>query len=298
MSKLGADNSTDAKVQKVMAMMDRKGWLGKEAPSPFKSASRETPFENSLGMKFVPVPGTKVLACIWETRVKDFTAFAEASGHNATEGMWSIGSDGWKQRGDTWRSPGFEQTPEHPVCGVNWSDAGKFCDWLTDKERKAGQVSANDAYRLPTDEEWSAMVGSDTYPWGNQWPPSYGAGNYADSSSDVNPKIENYRDGFNRTAPVGSFNANRLGIYDLGGNLWEWCGDWYRKDMNSEATRNELTFLNDDGGGAKYRVVRGASWGLGARVRLTSSCRGRNDPVNRFDIYGFRCVLVLGGGGR
>ena len=292
MTKLGADSSDDAKVRKVMAMLDRKGWLGKEAPSPFKNVSRETPFENSLGMKFVPVAGAKFLACIWETRVKDFSAFVDATSYDATAGMFSIGSDGWKQRGDTWKNPGFDQSPQHPVCGVSWNDANKFCDWLTETERKAGRIGADDAYRLPTDAEWSAMVGPDTYPWGNEWPPSSGAGNYRDTSSYV----DNHHDDYEHTAPVGSFNANRLGIYDLGGNLWECCSDYYRKDLNSEATRKEILFLDNDGGGAKYRVSRGAAWDTSARVILPAAIRSFSDPSYRGVSCGFRCVLVVGGG--
>ena len=296
--KLGADNSSDAKVQKVLAMLDRKGWLGEKVPEVLASATAERPLVNSLGMKFVPVPGTKVLASIWETRVGDFTAFVAATGYDATEGMFSFGEGGWKQRGHTWKKPGFDQTPDHPVCGVNWGDANKFCEWLTKTEREAGLIGRDDEYRLPTDQEWSSLVGSDKYPWGNDWPPRTGAGNYADAGSDLSSKIENYRDGYNRTAPVGSFNPNRIGLYDLGGNVWEWCWDWYRKDLNSEELRKEIPALNDDGEGAKYRVLRGASWFNDGAVYLSSSCRHWSNPGGRYDYYGFRCVLVVGGGVR
>jgi hypothetical protein len=71
--------------------------------------------ENTLGMKFVPVPGLNVMVSIWETRVQDFEAFVGATGHNATEGMFSMQAGSWKQKGDTWRSPSYAQGPTHPV---------------------------------------------------------------------------------------------------------------------------------------------------------------------------------------
>src|SRR5262245_53660861 len=120
-----------------------------DQPPSFGSKHGE-PWENSLGMKFVPVPGANVLFCIWETRVRDFEAFVKATGHHAGEG---------------WRDPaavqsyaaGFSQTPLHPVVNVSWNDAVAFCRWLTEKER--GKLSAGQEFRLPTDAEWSQAVG-------------------------------------------------------------------------------------------------------------------------------------------
>lgn len=128
-------------------------------PVNFAAVTKEHPYENNLGMKFVPVQGTNVLFSIWETRVKDFEAFVEATGHNATGGMYSLEKGGWKQAGKTWKDPGFEQTGEHAVCGVSWEDATAFCEWLTKEERKAGRIAAEQSYRLPSDVEWSAAVG-------------------------------------------------------------------------------------------------------------------------------------------
>lgn len=126
--------------------------------SPAK-ATKENPWVNSLGMKFVPVPGTEVLFSVWHTRVRDFVAFVKATGHDATAGMLSIGSDGWKSRGDTWEKPGFGQTDRHPVSGVSWEDAQAFAKWLTKIGRAEGKLGENQSYRLPTDWEWSVAVG-------------------------------------------------------------------------------------------------------------------------------------------
>ena len=96
---------------------------GQPAGSTPGEATRERPFVNSLGMKFVPVPGTPVLFGVWHVRVQDFTVFAQATGHDPGTNMYSLKADGWKPRGATWKSPGFAQGPTHPVSGVSWEDA-------------------------------------------------------------------------------------------------------------------------------------------------------------------------------
>jgi eukaryotic-like serine/threonine-protein kinase len=141
---------------------------------------------------------------------------------------------------------GFSQGPTHPVVGVNWNDAEEFCKWLTKSERSAGDLPQDREYRLPKDEEWSAAVGLknevgstpeekhgkiELYPWDipqkrdKSWPPPAGAGNYAEDEakngdwpSDFQV-IEGYNDGYPRTSPVGSFEANFSGLYDMGGNV-------------------------------------------------------------------------------
>jgi formylglycine-generating enzyme required for sulfatase activity len=258
--------------------------------------TKEQPWQNSLGMKFVPVSGTQALFSIWDTRVEDFRVFVESAGYDATDGMWSLANDGWKQRGASWKDPGFKQSPTDPVVGVSWEDAKAFCEWLTKRERTSGGLPEGTEYRLPTDQEWSIAVGLDSEPgetpqeksfkiklyfWGSTWPPPAGAGNYCGLESRIGsepskwPVIEGYNDGYPRTSPVGSFAPNKNGLYDMGGNVWQWCEDWY----NSENT---------------HRVLRGASWDSRKPVFLLASSRDYVTPDYRGDFIGFRCVLAKG----
>ncbi|MBV9658255.1 MAG: SUMF1/EgtB/PvdO family nonheme iron enzyme [Verrucomicrobia bacterium] len=245
-------------------------------------------------MKFVPIAGSRVLFSIWETRVRDFEAFVAATGFDPGNGMVTLAVDGWKQRGGNWRNPGFSQTALHPVVGVNWDNANAFCAWLTQHEQAADRLPASGVYRLPTDLEWSAAVGlpqelgstpqqrsggvPGVYPWGRQWPPPQGAGNFRGEESRIGQEpakwdmIPGYRDGFPRTAPVGSFAPNRFGIYDLSGNVWEWCADRFRPDKSE-------------------RVLRGGSWRNNTPESLLSSKREDNPPDSQDPIVGFRCVL-------
>ena len=239
---------------------------------------------NSLGMRFVPVPGTNVLFSVWETRVKDYQAFCAATGR-------------------AWEKPEFSQTGDHPAVNVSWEDGKAFCEWLSEKEGKR--------YRLPTDHEWSCAVGigdqenanatpkskdmkiADVFPWGEQWPPPNDAGNYCGEECRTRaglaklkaagydpsnfPVIEGFNDGNVFTAAVGSFRPNGLGIYDLGGNVWEWCQDGYEP-------------------GSASRVLRGGSWLNNHRDRMLSSCRFNRVPDCRDEDIGFRAVVEAGSG--
>ncbi|HEY3762557.1 MAG TPA: SUMF1/EgtB/PvdO family nonheme iron enzyme [Verrucomicrobiae bacterium] len=240
---------------------------------------------NSLGMVFAPVPGTKVRFSIYETRVKDFVAFAvtnpKLDGTNWNHALY---------HGVTPVSAG----DDYPVVNVSWNDAEHFCEWLTETEQKAGKISTNETYRLPTDAEWSYAVGiggqetgatpkeksaklADIYPWGTQFPPPPRAGNFADKAAldyFTNwPNIAGYNDGYVTTSPAGSFTPNPYGLYDMAGNAMEWCADFY-----DEAH--------------KQRVLRGGAWINCGPKTLLSSYREHVSP-GRFSVAtGFRCVLA------
>jgi formylglycine-generating enzyme required for sulfatase activity len=259
-------------------------------PQPGKS------WRNTLDVPYVPV-GDIHFATI-ETRVKDFTAFVEARNYDAEGGMYSLQKEGFKQHGYSWRNPGFPQTPEHPVVGISYEDAKYFCDWLTTKERSEGALTAAQFYRLPTDREWSEAAGVlnesgstpeersgkvKVYAWG-AGPLRADTANYAGSEAASNapsgwPVISGYRDSFPRTAPVTSFAANSKGIYNLGGNVWEWCQDRFN------ATNN-------------WCVIRGGAWSTSRPQELSLSSRRGYDPTFRHDDVGFRCVIATDAGER
>jgi formylglycine-generating enzyme required for sulfatase activity len=277
----------------ALPLRSSEAWRATLERQPFPQPGQ--PWENTLGMKFVQVPGTKVLFAIWDTRVQDFAAFVKASGYDASAGMYSLGRDGYKQLGKSWRDPGFSQGSTNPVCGVSWHDSKAFCAWLTEKERREGRLGPDQGYRLPTDEEWSLAVGLDeprggtpegrslqikgVYPWGRQWPPPAGAGNYAgrEVRESAWPRdwsaIDAYADDYPRTSPAGSFAANRFGLFDMGGNVWQWCEDRFSS-------------------GTDWRVLRGGAYNSNLAGDLLSSNRNTNDPAKRYDFEGFRCVLT------
>lgn len=246
---------------------------------PPEHANKEEPFVNSLGMKFVPVPGTGVLFSVWDTRVGDFLAYAEATEYKQKGGIGVWRGAQWElDKNASWESPGFAQGEDYPVVGVGWEEAEAFCDWLTHKERSEGKIGPSQEYRLPTDKEWSAACAGKKYAWGDQWPPPKDVGNY-DPSLGV--------DSYENTSPCGQFEANNLGLYDIGGNVWQWTSTRYsRADDN---VLKEYPWLE---AGQAFRTVRGASWRDGAPESMRSVSRGGGGrPKVRLSNVGFRCVL-------
>ncbi len=257
----------------------RSGSTGAKAPSAPLPLGES--WQNSLGMKFVSVPATPILFSIWETRVQDFETFVRETGYDAGTDIFLLSRAGqWKRSGHSWRNPDFPQTTNSPVVGVTWRDAERFCEWLTARERKRGVLAPNQSYRLPRVTEWIHAAGTALYPWSDDWPPPPGTGNFAGTelhgSVTNHPIIAAYNDGFAGTAPVGSFKPNALGIFDLGGNAWEFCAD-------------------GPVGAPNARWMMGGSWENFSQEALSVSNRARGDGQNRYSHRGFRCVLVLEG---
>ena len=292
-----------------------------ETPPPgatLVEASKDRPFINSIGMRFVPAGTPGVLFGVWETRVQDFAAFVRETGHDAIcdsafgepaftlEKAPRVKSAEWLQKGGSWNDPRFpneaRQSDHHPVVCVSPLDAGAFCLWLTDKEREEGTSPEDARYRLPTDDEWSRACGKSRYPWGNTFPPGSDDGNYSGTEAMIGEyeaftdKLVKLRrkDTAPRTAPVGSFRENAFGLFDMGGNVWEWCDTWYLAGMNESRILTEIPGLKDDLDGEGYRVLRGAGWNDRTEITMRTALRDRDTPRYRRDDYGFRCVLSTG----
>lgn len=246
-------------------------------------ATQAVPFINGLGMKFVPVQGTNVLFCTTLTRQSHYDQFtAETAGMTPPAGRSETGGD----------------KMNYPQATLSWNKAKAFCDWLTKREGRT--------YRLPTDREWSVAVGiggleskdalpaeldgrlKGAYPWGSQWPPPNGFGNYCDESYREFCKknnyalntevIKGYNDGEVAIGRVEAYKPNKFGLYGMGGNLWQWCEDWY------DAAKTQ-------------KLLRGGCWDDSKKERLLSSARWPNPPdfqETKTDRTGFRCVLTLG----
>jgi formylglycine-generating enzyme required for sulfatase activity len=281
--------------------------------------------ENSLGIKILPAPlagqavGSKpstVQFAAWPTRVQDFERFVAATRYDATGGALSLGADGWKARGDNWQNPGFAQGPDHPVVCVSYFDALAFCRWLTQVERESGRLPPDHCYRLPTDDEWQALVDwaydGRKYPWSEispglrevkDWPPVWYHGNYAGEevlSSGSWPQgwecATGYRDEFVGTAPVNWGGSEQWGYHDLSGNVWQWTTTAYRRELNRSELREKYRFLDrdTDDTGKPSKVIRGGCWNDYFPGLLELNTRGAREPHNRNSGLGFRIVLATG----
>lgn len=190
----------------------------------------------------------------------------------------------------------------NPVANVTWPDAVQYCNWLSKKEGRTPAYKQEfgkwiaiypltNGYRLPTEAEWVWAIRYAErpvpmkFPWGKKWPPPKDSGSFADVSSRalVPSIIPNFNDGYSSTAPVGTFKANPIGIYDGGGNVAEWVNDWY-----TLPTPGVTTPVVDPVGPERgtSHVIRGSSWRHAGVTELRLSYRDYGvDP--RIDL-GFR----------
>lgn len=189
------------------------------------------------------------------------------------------------------RDAGHGINPDHPVKEVSWYGAVRYCDWLSLEEglprayEHSGDWSCNggdpygaQGYRLPTDAEWEYAGQYDDeriYPWGNEGPDCSRA---------------NYYECVGWTTPVGSYpGAPLIGedpLYDMAGNVWEWCNDWHTCNLGTFSQTDPIGPASGSGLG---RVLRGGAWdNSGGPLR----CANRNNyyASSTSEDYGFRCV--------
>ncbi|MBU0655169.1 MAG: SUMF1/EgtB/PvdO family nonheme iron enzyme [Gammaproteobacteria bacterium] len=222
-----------------------------------------------------------------EVTVAQFRQFVEKTGYKTTaetEGScWSLDEkNSWSDvKGNSWRQLGYQQTDNDPVACVSWNDANAYIDWL---KKETGKP-----YRLPTEAEWeyAARGGKGgAYPWGQQGSAGCGYANMADQTAKEkfpNWLIADCNDGYIYTAPVGKFQPNGYGLYDMHGNVWEWVQDRWHDDYKGAPVDGGFW----ESGDSAARVLRGGSWSLTPR-RVRSAYRFNSPPGPRSRTFGFR----------
>jgi len=215
-----------------------------------------------------------------------FAAFVRQANYKteAEREGWALVWNGvWRKvEGASWRNCGFDQDDDHPVVCVSWNDAVEFCNWL-------GQTTGR-TVRLPTEAQWeyACRAGTETtYPWDPRREDGNGWCNAADQSAArkfPGQPAFTWDDRYAYTSPAGKFKANAFGLYDMAGNAWQWCADWYEYSYSREA--------RDACGPAAgmYRVTRGGSWHSGPDYCRTA-VRRKEPPAARNNILGFRVVV-------
>ena len=193
----------------------------------------------------------------YEVTRGQFAAFVEATGHDVRDGC--VGGQMGSWRDQSW------QSDDHPVVCVGWDDAQAYVRWLS--------AETGRAYRLPSESEWvyAARAGTRTWWfWGTEEAERCG---YANGGGD-----DDCEDGWQWTAPVGSFGANGFGLHDMAGNVWEWVADCWHGDYGSTRTQ---------GVDCRHRVLLGGSW-LSVPWLLSSTRRSGSDSQYRSVNRGFR----------
>ena len=238
----------------------------------------------------------------YEVTKGQFRQFVDDVGYRTDAEKDGKGSSGFKggqerpswDRGSnyTWRDWGVEQPDDAPVVNVSHYDAMAFCAWLSKKEGKQ--------YRLPTEAEWEYACRAGTlgrYYSGDDPEGLTKIGNVADAAMKAKfPGVKKgatveSSDGYAFPGPVGRFRPNNFGLYDMIGNAWEWCGDWYGEDyyLNSPAFDPEGPREGRD------RVDRGGAWTANPLV-CRAAHRASWAPTDRSCNLGFRVACNVGPG--
>lgn len=209
--------------------------------------------------------------------VAEFRAFVEASGYRTEaqrdgQGGFGMIDRKWVRHPKfVWDSgPGFEQTDDHPVVNVSWNDAVAFCDWLSKQEGAA--------YRLPTEAQWeyACRAGTET-PW-----------HFGDDPSQLDHYAWHRGNSQWRIHPVARRRPNALGLYDMQGNVRNWCSDWYAADYYAASPPDDPV----GPAAGTHRIVRGSAFHYYPDF-ARSAMRFRDPPSHRHGQIGFRVLRAV-----
>lgn len=226
----------------------------------------------------------------YEVTFGEFKQFVLETGYqtNAEQGNGCFGLDeagNWGVVIDkNWKRLSFTQRDNHPVVCTTWNDAQAFIGWLNQK--------SGGGFRLLTEAEWEFTARSRGK-----------TRMYATQTGDLNKKLANYgakkccgpndADGHLYTAPVGSYPANDIGVFDLSGNVWEWVSDWYDENYYSYSPQDNPSGPES----GEYRIIRGGSWSIPRHLSRCSN-RRRAKPSGRHVNTGFRLAKNIPPGTR
>lgn len=270
---------------------------GPNAPSPYdEDRMGDGQF---IGPKHRVTIGASFAIGKYEVTRGEFAAFVAATGRQmgnscdrTVQGMNIFEMDKVPPR--SWRDPGFAQTDRHPVVCVSWNDAKAYVAWLS-------QVTGK-AYRLPSEAEWeyAARAGTQTpYYWGAAELRNEACrfGNFADLTIEAALKwkekgLEYFlfecSDGYVYTAPVGTFQPNAFGLYDMLGNALEWTEDCHNKSFDGAPTDGSAWLA----GNCTGRIARGGSWDNHGAFAHTAF-RRENGAGSQNNRLGFRVARNL-----
>ena len=202
--------------------------------------------------------------------------------HPVTQGLWRAVVDWAKKENpkvDLNPNPSFFTGDDRPVEIVSWDDAKLFIEYLNKWTANTPMRQSGYTYRLPTEAEWEYAARGGAFSQGYQY-----------AGSDLLKEVGWYNDNSHgETKAVGLKAPNELGLYDMSGNVWEWCEDDWHEDYK-KAPKDSRPWIDTPQG--TYRVYRGGGWGYTARG-CRPACRDRWDPVNRYFNLGFRLVFAL-----
>ncbi len=226
----------------------------------------------------------------YEITNAEYRTFLEASRYTPDPGclVWRDGFVDVPEAGWAQPEPGLAPASNEPVVCVSWNDANAYARWLS--------ALTGRRYRLPTEAEWEYVASSGqpgTYPWGDDSARACEFANVLDATGQSAGQFDwpaaECDDGYARVAPVGRFQANRFGLFDVIGNVWEWTEDCYEAPYPPGPL---------DGGPVRggeqceLRTVRGGGW-ITRPDRLRPTFRGRDPAGTRYRFFGFRVVREL-----